>query len=121
MKQKDDAKKAELNHALKEVEKLKQMLVKTDSIEKLKLKDKVESKSLYKYEKCDTNSQSYSQLRSHILRFHCHNTSSQNDQNSTFEEYACFYCDEKITSKDTLEVHMNVCSDAVIDTEEKKM
>ena len=39
------------------------MLVKTDSIEKLKLKDKVESKSLYKCEKCDTNSQSYNQLR----------------------------------------------------------
>ena len=63
LKQKDDAKNAELNHALKEVEKFKQMLVKTDSIEKLKLKDKVESKSLYKCEKCDTNSQSYNQLR----------------------------------------------------------
>ena len=118
LKEKVDAKTVEVNHALKEVEKFKQLLVESETVKTSRLKDTVEIKSLYKCDKCDTNYQSYCQLRSHILRFHCKNTSSQNDLTSTFEEYECFYCDEKITSKDTLEVHVNICSDAAIGTEE---
>ena len=69
LKQKVDAKNAEISCALEEVEKLKQHLVEIYLVEKSKLRDKVENKSLYKCDKCDTNSKSYSQFRSHILHF----------------------------------------------------
>ena len=64
---------------------------------------------------------SYSQLRSHILRYHCHNNSSQHVTTSTFKEYKCFYCDEKVTSRDFLEDHKNVCSDVFVCAEESNI
>ena len=72
---------------------------KTESLakENVKLEDKVKEK---------TNNE---KLKMHNRVYHSHNKGTQSKENGVFEEFNCFYFDEKIISGDKLEDHTTDC------------
>ena len=108
-----DTKGVELSCTMSENETLKQVLVEVKTeLENARKKVKVNNKC----NECDTNVESYDQLRLHIRHYHSQNKSSQYEMSNKVEEYPCFYCDEPIISEDNLEAHKNVCCEIPNDT-----
>ena len=64
---------------------------------------------VFKCKMCDVRAENYEKLRMHHSVYHSHNKETQVQENRVFEEFNCFYCDEKIISGENLEDHATNC------------
>ena len=114
-----DEKTQELYDQKKENSDIKVLLDASNSdLFKFKLKNQPENQSLYECSECSFRLPSYKMLKQHIRSEHCRNKATQNDIISIFEEYSCYYCDERISSTSDLEKHTTSCPGCISLSEE---
>ena len=75
----------------------------------MKTKDIVPPERVFKCDKCNVRVKNNEKLRMHNQVYHSHNKGTQSKENGVFEEFNCFYFDEKIISGDKLEDHTTDC------------
>ena len=77
---------------------------------------KVKSQKLYFCHICCFCTENGTDLKQHVMQSHCQDNESQIDDllvdrnsDTGFVEYRCFYCEEMITSVNSLETHLTNC------------